>query len=171
MTDDKSGRIRPLTEDDLELLLTWRNDSDVRRHMFNAGIISLEEHRQWFQRAAEARDRDLLLFEAAGKPRGFVQFSHPAGNPVATWGFYAAPGSPPRTGTQLGHSALDHAFERLKLHKVFGQVLATNERSVRLHRSLGFREEGLLRDQHFNGKHYQDVICFGLFEAEWKTAH
>jgi UDP-4-amino-4,6-dideoxy-N-acetyl-beta-L-altrosamine N-acetyltransferase len=53
------------------------------------------------------------------------------------------------------------------LHKLCGQALAFNERSIRFHQNLGFRREGVLRQQHFDGEQYHDVVCFGLLASEW----
>ena len=162
-------RVRPLTENDLMMLLSWRNHPDVRRHMFNSQMITLEEHKKWFYSALDDSYRNLLAFEISGVPRGFVQLTFNTTRQLATWGFYVAPDAPRGTGGQLGRSAITYAFQELALHKLFGQVLAGNERSIRLHQSLRFHTEGVLRDHHFDGAQYHNVVCFGLLRAEWTT--
>jgi UDP-4-amino-4,6-dideoxy-N-acetyl-beta-L-altrosamine N-acetyltransferase len=152
--------------EDLDCVRAWRNHPDVRRHMFGRHLISAEEHRRWFESCARDENRHLLIFESSGNANGFVSFMTSRGG-VATWGFYAAPDAPRGSGSQLGVSALHYAFGRLKLHKVCGQALAGNVRSARLHLRLGFRREGVLREQHFDGERYHDVVCFGLLRAEW----
>jgi UDP-4-amino-4,6-dideoxy-N-acetyl-beta-L-altrosamine N-acetyltransferase len=67
----------------------------------------------------------------------------------------------------LGAEALRYAFEMLKVHKVFGQTIGGNIRGIRFHRRMGFREEGVLREQHFDGEQYHDIVCFGLLRDEW----
>ena len=81
-------------------------------------------------------------------------------------------GSSQRAGSATNlprQPALHEVFTVERLHKVCGQTLADNEASVRLHRRLGFVEEGLLRQQHrrADGAHYDDVRCFGLLRADW----
>lgn len=160
-------RLRAMREDDLERVLSWRNHPEVRRYMYSQHEIGLDEHRRWFERAAQDPARHLLVFEKDGLPRGFVNLSLIASGGIADWGFYVAPEAPKGTGRLLGRSALDYAFIEVGLHKVCGQALAYNERSIRFHRSLGFLEEGTLRDQHHDGQRYHDVVCFGLLAAEW----
>ncbi|MDN0075828.1 UDP-4-amino-4,6-dideoxy-N-acetyl-beta-L-altrosamine N-acetyltransferase [Crenobacter sp. SG2303] len=160
-------RIRPMTHDDLELVLAWRNHQEVRSYMYTQREIELAEHARWFERASQDPDRHLLLFERDGVPQGFINLHQIAPGGIADWGFYAAPEAPRGTGRQLGHCALEHAFKELKLHKVCGQAFACNERSVGLHQRLGFRQEGILREQYFDGQEYYDVVCFGLLAAEW----
>lgn len=169
-TVSSPARVRPMTGDDLERVLAWRNHPEVRRYMYTQHEIALDEHRRWFERAAQDPARHLLVFEADGVPRGFVNLHRIAAGGVADWGFYVAPDAPRGTGRLLGRAALDYAFAEAGLHKVCGQALAYNERSVRFHCSLGFREEGILREQHFDGQRYHDVVCFGLLAGEWPAS-
>jgi RimJ/RimL family protein N-acetyltransferase len=88
---------------------------------------------------------------------------------VADWGFYLAPDAPKGSGRELGKQALDYAFTQLGLHKVCGQALGFNKRSIAFHTALGFTEEGCLREQHFNDGKFHDVVCFGLLSHEWQA--
>ncbi len=161
------SRVYPMTEFDLGCVLTWRNHPDVRRYMCSQNEITLDEHQRWFVRTLQDPRKNLLIFEVGNEPLGFVNFSELACGGVADWGFYAAPAAPKGTGRRLGLTALDHAFNQLNLHKICGQVIGDNDRSIRLHRSLGFQQEGILRNQHYDGERFHDVICFGLLSHEW----
>jgi UDP-4-amino-4,6-dideoxy-N-acetyl-beta-L-altrosamine N-acetyltransferase len=169
MTDPlaEQGRVRPMTARDLPQVLQWRNHPDIRRYMYTRHEITAEEHRRWFERASADDTQCLLVFELDEIPLGFVKFQVLPEGHVADWGFYASPDAPPGTGRKLGQAALAYAFGSLQLHKVCGQALGFNERSIKFHLSLGFQQEGLLREQHFDGKDHQDVVCFGLLARDW----
>lgn len=160
--------LRLMVHADLERVLAWRNHPEVRRCMYSQHEITLDEHQRWFERSLRDPRKHLLIFESGNQPLGFVSFSVLASGGIADWGFYAAPDAPKGGGRRLGQVALDHAFTQLKLHKVCGQALAYNERSIRFHQSMGFQQEGILRDQHFDGERYHHVICFGLLSHEWQ---
>ena len=164
-----SAPIRPMIREDLELVLDWRNHQDVRRHMYTQHEISLEEHTRWFERASRDSRRHLLVFESSSVPLGFINIHESVSQGVAAWGFYAAPDAPKGTGRQLGQAALHYAFIDAGLHKLCGQALAYNERSIKFHLSQGFKQEGILRDQHFDGQCYHHVVCFGLLASEWQA--
>jgi len=155
---------------DLELVLAWRNHPEVRRYMYTQHEITLDEHQRWFEHASTDLKKHLLIFEMnqPPKPMGFVNFNETGNGGIADWGFYVAPEAPKRSGRQLGRAALNYAFAQLKLHKVCGQALAYNERSIQFHQSLGFQQEGMLHDQHFDGERYHHVIYFGLLSHEWQ---
>lgn len=65
---------------------------------------------------------------------------------------------------------LRYAFEERRLHKLQASVLAENQRSLALHRSLGCVQEGCFRAQVWHDGAWQDEIWFGLTEEQWKQA-
>lgn len=170
MTTDSKCQVRPMTEYDLERVLEWRNHPDIRRYMYTQHEITLLEHTNWFKKTIKKPNQHLLIFELNGIPTGFVNISGTENDSVAEWGFYVAPNSEKGTGRQLGKAILNYAFEVLKLHKICGQALAYNLPSINFHTSLGFTQEGLLRDHHFNGQSYNDIVHFGLLANEWQTS-
>lgn len=169
MTTESKGVLRPLHSDDLELVRAWRNHPDIRHYMYTRHTIGHEEHQRWFRQADTDPDKHLLIFELEGVPTGFVNLTivdHVASR--AEWGFYLAPDAPRGSGTLLGQHALTYLFMELKQHKLCGEALAYNQRSIHFHERLGFRQEARLRDHHFDGSQYHDVIGFGLLVGEWQ---
>lgn len=161
------GYLRMMVEADLPLVLQWRNHPDVRRYMYTQHEITPEEHAQWFTQLCHDDTQSSWIFVVDDIPLGYVNFKKTAVSAVADWGFYLATDAPKGTGSQLGTAALNYAFRQMKLHKVCGQALGYNEKSKGFHLRLGFKREGVLRQQYFNGKDYHDVECFGLLASEW----
>ena len=159
-----------MAHDDLERVLAWRNHPDVYRYMYTQNQITLDEHRRWFERTMQDSRKHLLIYELDNQPFGFVNFTESSNERVADWGFYTVPNAPKGIGRRLGQAALDHGFNELKFHKICGQVLAFNDRSIRFHKTLGFLQEATLCNQHFDGEHYHDVICFGLLHHHWESS-
>ena len=159
--------LRPMKPSDLERVRMWRNHSSVRQYMFATHEISLNEHQGWYVRTSKDPAISHLIYEVEGRPCGFLNISRTRCADVANWGFYLAPGAPRGSGRGLGKAGLNYAFVELKLHKVCGQALCFNSRSIAFHKSLGFTEEGCLREQHCTGAKFHDVICFGLLAKDW----
>lgn len=163
----KSGSIRSVQMEDIELILTWRNHPDVRRFMFSQSEISIDEHRAWYEKSSIDPRRHLLVYEEGDVPLGFANVTEISEGGVADWSFHVSPSAPRGTGTRLGLSLLDYSFSVLRLHKVCGQVLDYNERSIKLHQRLGFVQEGFLQDQFYDGRGYCSIYCFGLISSNW----
>lgn len=157
-----SQSIRKMTQADLEMVLAWRNHINVRRFMYTQNEISMTEHSRWFECANIDTKRHLLVYQMGDQPLGFINLHEISAGGIANWGFYVAPNAPRGTGSALGCTVLKYAFHTLNLHKLCGQVIEFNDRSIRLHLKLGFSKEGILRKHHFDGQIYHDVWCFGL---------
>lgn len=168
MSSDNSGMLRPLQATELEMVRKWRNHPDVRRYMYTQHTVGREEHQRWFEHAASNPDKHLMIFERCGVPSGFVNVTivDPTAR-RAEWGFYLAPDAEKGSGSLLGRLTLAYVFTDLAQHKLCGEALAYNHRSIRFHERLGFRQEAKLRDHHFDGSQYHDVIGFGLIATEW----
>lgn len=156
-----------MREDDLVLVLEWRNHDAVRRFMYTRDIIGLADHRKWYASASQDSSRHLLIFEWEHQPMGFAQLNEVAPGPVMDWGFYKSPSAPRGMGQYLGESVLHYAFESLGARKVRGQVISQNTGSIRFHQRQGFRLAGRLPGEHFDGQTHHDVVCFELLIETW----
>jgi len=166
------GALRPLEEQDLELVLSWRNHPEVRRWMYTSHEIGLEEHRRWFKGAAVDASRFLLVYELQGIPSGYVNLTMEEERPgSATWGFYLAPDAPLGSGRGLGQAALEFAFESVGVEVLRGEALASNLNSIAFHRRLGFSDAGQLEAHHRSPDGAtHDVASFTLERAAWASA-
>ncbi|BBC37881.1 hypothetical protein SGFS_091750 [Streptomyces graminofaciens] len=62
-------------------------------------------------------------------------------------------------------------FGERRYHKCEASVYAFNDASLALHRSLGFVEEGRLRDHEFFAGRHHDVVRFGMTAPEFAERH
>ena len=161
------GYLRQMTQDDLNLVLEWRNHPDTRKYMFSQHKISPEEHAQWFDRLGRDNSQTALLYIVNDVALGYVNFKKIEAPATANWGFHLNHAAPKGTGKQFGQTALNYAFEVIKLRKVCSQVLEFNEKSIKFHLNLGFQREETMQQQYFNGKNYYNIEFFRLLASEW----
>jgi RimJ/RimL family protein N-acetyltransferase len=62
----------------------------------------------------------------------------------------------------------DYAYDALKMHKLHGDVLATNEAMLRWRKYLGWSKDGVLRDHYVFDGQYATAIMFSLMEEEYR---
>lgn len=164
-----NGELRAINDADLDMLLAWRNSPQVRRFMYSPHMIQNDEHRRWYETIRDDNTRHPMIFMLDSKPAGFVNIGPVHSGGIADWGFYTDPEAEKGTGHKMGTHAIKHAFNVLGLHKICGEAVAYNTASQRFHLRLGFRQEGTLADQHFDGNDYHDVIRFGLTVGVWRN--
>ena len=62
---------------------------------------------------------------------------------------------------------LSYAFDTLNLNRVWLRCAAENAPAISLYERLGFRREGILREDLFIDGHAQDAIVMGLLRSEF----
>lgn len=71
-------------------------------------------------------------------------------------------------GTAIYETLLSYSFRELNVHRLWLQVLETNERAIRLYEKLGFRREGTLRDAVFRNGAYVGYVVMSMLEQEYR---
>jgi UDP-4-amino-4,6-dideoxy-N-acetyl-beta-L-altrosamine N-acetyltransferase len=161
-----------LSEDELKLVLTWRNHEAVRKLVAsNPRVICFSEHEKFVQRLTKDDNRYYFLVGSGKHSLGVICLLNiDFYNRRCTWGDYADPGSVHRgIGLILEYAALYLAFDVLGLHRVRCETLGENHGALRLHEFFGLEEEGRLRDYLYRGSEnsYHDVVIMSIPEEKW----
>jgi ribosomal-protein-alanine N-acetyltransferase len=64
---------------------------------------------------------------------------------------------------------LNFGFDEMKLHRVQAETHPDNTASIGLAMRLGFRFEGIHREQAFWSGRYHDLNCYSLLEQDWRS--
>lgn len=163
-------RLQLMKEEDLQLVLSWRNSPEVRKNMYTKHEITWSEHVAWFN-LIKINPKSLwyMYLDIKNKPQGVIYFTQYDGqHRNAFWGFYSASDAPTGTGIRMEYTALNHAFSQLNLHKLNCEVIESNIKVINMHKKVGFHEEGIFREFHFNGIAFENVIRMGLIKSEWE---
>ncbi|MBT2291778.1 GNAT family N-acetyltransferase [Paenibacillus albidus] len=63
---------------------------------------------------------------------------------------------------------LDYGFDKMGLNRIEALCHPDNGRAAGLVQSLGFRQEGILRDYRHLPSGFQDVLLYSLLSREWR---
>jgi phosphinothricin acetyltransferase len=137
-------QIRTARETDLEAILEIYNDAILNTTaVYDYEPHTLEMRRQWF-RIKEAQGYPVFVAEENGKIAGFSSMG-----PFRAWAaykysvensIYVAAGQRGKGIGKLLLEPLIKAASALDLHTIIAGIDATNEISIKLHRSVGFEE-------------------------------
>jgi RimJ/RimL family protein N-acetyltransferase len=65
-------------------------------------------------------------------------------------------------GTDAVKTMVKYAFDELRLHCVYANIISYNDVSVRLFERCGFQREGVLRDRIYKGGRYVDELSYSI---------
>ena len=168
--------LRPVRRSDITPALNWLNDPEVTQYLNM--WLPLTEMRE--EKVIEdlgttrAQNNVVLIIEVNDdgepKPIGSVELEDiNYGDRVAMFGItvgekdYWNQGY----GTEAARLIIRYGFEQLNLHRINSYAYSFNERSLRLHRKVGFVEEGRQREAVFKNGVYYDHVLFGILKNEW----
>lgn len=162
----------PVQLEHLDLLYTWENDpvlqelssEEIKEH-------SLEEVRDELQKWIAGSDTGCVFgIYLDNRLIGYVQIAAiDRINRRCRMGILIGDSTQwgKGYGTRAFAFAVRHAFEVLGLHRVGAEAYGNNPRSMRMLEKVGFRREGVLRDNVFRGGRFWDEVVFGLLREEW----
>lgn len=88
-----------------------------------------------------------------------------------TWARTTAQPLPEHQGKGLGKDVLrvllGYGFRCRNLHRVHLETLASNQAGLRCYRSVGFVEEGRLREAAWVEGGYEDMVLMSVLRPEW----
>ncbi len=162
--------LRPLRAEDRDRLLGWRNSPEVAAYMYTDHPISPEEHARWFAGIEGDARRAYWIIEMDGEAVGLANlYDIDRGAGRCAWAYYLA--EPQVRGRGVGsfveYAMIEKVFGEFGLHKLWCEVLASNEAVWKLHESFGFRQEARFRDHVLKAGARQDVLGLGLLAADW----
>lgn len=172
-TDSQTGiLLRPMTYDDTDLIIAWRNSDSVRKNFIYQEPFTREGHETWIRTMIETgRAVQMMVCDAAsGTPLGSVYIRDiDRRHHKAEYGIFI--GEPQARGKGIGTAAaklmLRCCFEEEKLHRIYLRALSGNLPAIRSYEKAGFVREACLRDDVFlNGKYYDIIWMAALNPSE-----
>jgi RimJ/RimL family protein N-acetyltransferase len=163
---------RPQPSDQGSVVRWYRDREIARLTRYQARPMAEAEVERFFQLRMMAADALAYCIVELPDWRlvGFTTFSALDGDNGSVL-FHITIGERDAWGRGLGTEAtelmLEHAFERLGLHRVGLSVFSYNLRAIRAYEKAGFRIEGRQREAILRDGRYWDEIQMGVLVDEW----
>lgn len=166
--------LRPIERTDAPLLQQWINDPEVTRTLLAYGPANLAVEEQWIDGLYKT-DHDVVLgivIKATDKligATGLHQIDYK--NRHAQFGIMIGDKHEWHKGYGTDAAALmvAYAFDTLNLNRVWLHVYETNSYGIKAYEKVGFRKEGVLRQDTFRDGRYFDALAMAILREEWNV--
>ena len=173
MRQRPSIRLRLMTIEDTEKIVTWRNRDFVRKNFIYQEPFTAEGHLSWIREQVETgRVVQFIICLSDGREIGSVYFRDiDREHAEVEYGIFIGEETALGCGygTETAKQALAYAFTQLKLHKVFLRFLSDNISAMKSYEHAGFlladRRESVMTRQGV-----REVRFMELDDAAWRQA-
>ena len=165
--------LRPLTGEDAATFVPWVNDPEVTRTLaVGAAVMDRQAERAWIEKMNASgsdvlfgiivQETDRLIGSTGLNQIDFRYRSASLGMMIGERGLWGK-----GYGTEATRLVVRHAFKELHLNRVQLHVYEYNLRGLRVYEKVGFRREGVLRQEHVYDGRFWDTVVMALLREEW----
>ncbi len=159
--------LRPMTMEDTENIIRWRNSDAVRKRFIYQKPFTKESHENWIKTMIDTGEavQMIICLKEGDVPVGSVYIRdidtiHHKGEYGIFIGEESARGK--GVGTAAARQMIEYAFKELKLHRLFLRVFADNEQAIKSYKKAGFRKEAYLKDDVCIAGKYCDIVLMAV---------
>ena len=134
--------LKPLHENDIEMVRLWRNSSHVRQYMQYKNHISIEMQKRWFKSLDNKKDFFFIIYHN-NYPIGLTEIKHIDKYNNGNLGIFIADSESlkiPMISYRAIFAIIDFAFYELELNEIIASILPDNNRAIRFNESFGFEK-------------------------------
>ena len=160
--ENNSIGLRPASADEVDYIYQLEARPENSQYVMG---YSRERHLQ----VIESPDEELLIIvdRSNGQPLGFVILAGLT-NPNLSLEFrrLVVGDKGKGIGRQAVKLVIHYCFETLRFHRLWLDVYEDNHKAIHLYQSIGFTQEGKLRDVIKDGDGYRSLLLFSLLQNE-----
>lgn len=167
----KEVYLRPITYDDTDLIVKWRNQDNVRKYFFYRKDFTREGHEKWLKEKVETGlvAQFVVCLKENDIPVGSTFLRDiDQDHGKAEFGFFL--GEADVRGRGIGKDivrlTVDYGFRELNLHRIYSRAYESNKPSIACFLHCGFAKEGVLKDSVYADGKYHNVVVMGLIRDE-----
>lgn len=164
--------IRPITPEDTEKIVAWRNKDFVRKNFIYQQPFTVEGHKAWLKEQVEpGHVAQFIICLADGREIGSVylrDIDREAG--TAEYGVFIGEEDAlgKGFGTRAAAQMLDYGFGTLRLERIFLRLLEDNGRAEKSYEKAGFRRIEGKRERVCLEQGTRDVLFMEIGRGAWE---
>lgn len=167
--------LRAFEPDDYKVTSLWRKDPDIMNSLGgNHFFISELREKIWVENKSMGDNSEIYMAICMRKDQKLIGYtsinSIDLRNSSAEWGgtiigdkTYWGKG----IATKAAEMMLEYLFAQYPVHKCYVYCLAEHAVTIKMLTSLGFSQDGVMRDHIFKNGEYKSLLVFSILREEY----
>ncbi len=166
-----------IENEDLEVLRQWRNQPEYRKYFREYREISKHMQETWYQ-SKVIGDPNTIMFAIKNKATNellgccglcYINWINRHGDLSLYIGWENSYIDELGFAQEACRLLFNYGFSELNLNKVWTEIYEFDHKKYKLYHSLGFHDDGLLRQQYFHDGKLWDSYILSLLRKDWKS--
>jgi len=173
MKTRKNVRIKPVSLNDINNIMSWINDPDVIKNFQHFGKKFTKQEELKFLKKVLANNTDYIfsIFK-----KGTNEYIGQSAINQINWqnklGRLSLLIKKEHWGKGYAQEVipllLEYAFKKLKLNKVWLMAYQSNKKGMHIYKKMGFKKEGVLQEEYFWNGTYHTIIRMAMLASSYK---
>ena len=164
--------LRAFEVDDYKLINKWRKDEEIQSLLGgNKYYVSSEREKKWVEEKIFNNANQICL-KNNNEMIGYISVKDFdwINKKVQWYGLIIGEKKCRNIKNSLDaiYLMLDHIFNQLGMHRIYGYHIKENEKSILLGKMMGFKIEGTMREAVYKNGKYHDFLIASLLKNEFK---
>ncbi len=166
--DKREVYLRNICLSDSEMIVRWRNSSDVKKYFIYQDDFTLESQNEWYENEIRTgKTIQFMIVEVkTDKAVGSVYLKNvDAEKKEAEFGIFIGDENARGRGygIQSAKLILSYAFEEIGLKRIYLRVFSDNYRAISCYKIVGFVQAGYYKKKYLINDEYKDILWMQLF--------
>ena len=163
-------KFKPLTIEYAEVMMRWRTDPAISAYMFtDPKDISKADQVLWINKRLSDGSFSGFIICESDTPVGFLSYTKidKINRHCSTGSYIVDRSTSIKYAVTLHELIYTYAFEVLKMHKVYAEILETNYKVLKLQELLGMKLSGVLKDHISKSNEMLDIYVYEQLCTTW----
>lgn len=162
-----SINLRPISQEDTDNIVRWRNSDAVRKNLFSQADATREGHLRWLETMVKTGKCHQFIIELDGRAVGTAFLKNADyENKKAEFGIFI--GEADCRGKGVGQKAtelvIDYGFSAMGLNRIYLSVFSDNVAAIKVYKKAGFLIEGELKEDICRNGEFYDVTLMAILK-------
>lgn len=171
MFESRRLKLTAVNEEDLKVIYTFYNDYAIAAGItYTGGVVRPWTYDEFKKDMEDTRGKYAVKLKETGEIIGMAVLTDEPLTRILYPMTYIKPNERGRgLGTELSILLTRLAFDEWNAHKICTTIYDFNVVSFKRYETLGWKLEGMLRQEVFRNGQYWDVRHYGILRQEWET--
>lgn len=175
MLKGKLVGLAAVEKEDLRQLRDWRNNTEFRKHFREYRELNMSHQEAWFNEKV-MKDPTTVMFSICrigdGELLGccgfvYVNWVHRHADLSLYIGWKDAYIDEEGYAEESCRLLFDYGFKELGLNKIWTEIYEFDAKKRKLYDKLGFKQDGLLRENYFHDGRYWDSVIISILAGSY----